>query len=260
MTGIDWPTLLAAYQQEQRARGLRPDTIRTRMSYLRRWSFDHQPNASRDDVVAWLARDDWAPATRKSARDALRSFYKWARKSGRIADDPTMDVDPIKVPQHLPRPASEDQVAAGVASSCRDRQLMVRLAANAGLRRSEIAQVRREDLGSDGKLLVRGKGGKERLVPMLPIIQAEIRSRPPGFLFPGRFTGHVHPDTVSTWIRQASGNSPHTFRHRFATRAYSGTKNLRGVQEALGHSSPDTTKVYILLADDALLDVMLAAA
>jgi len=61
-------------------------------------------------------------------------------------------------------------------------------------------------------------------------------------------------------VKAASGSSPHPFRHRFATRAYSGTKNLRGVQEALGHSSPDTTKVYILLADDALLDVMMAAA
>ena len=166
----------------------------------------------------------------------------------------------MKVPQHLPRPASEEQVAEGVASPCRDSALMVRLAANAGLRRSEIAQIRREDLGWDGKLLVRGKGGRERLVPLLPIIQAEIRSRPPGFLFPGRFTGHVDPSTVARWTRQASGSSPHPFRHRFATRAYSGTKNLRGVQEALGHSSPDTTKVYIQLADDALLDVMWAAA
>jgi integrase/recombinase XerC len=199
-------------------------------------------------------------ACSSSSQTILRSFYGWARKAGRIPDDPTLDVDPIRVPQHLPRPASEEQVAQGVAHPCRDRVLMVRLAANTGLRRSEIAQVRREDLGSDGKLLVRGKGGKERLVPMLPIIQAEIRSRPPGFLFPGRFTGHVHPDTVATWVKQASGNSPHPFRHRFATRAYSGTKNLRGVQEALGHSSPDTTKVYILLADDALLDVMMAAA
>lgn len=260
MTRDIWPGLLADYQRAEKARGHRDETIRTRMSYLRRWSVDHQPHASRDEVVAWLAREDWAPSTRKSARGALRSFYKWARKSGRILDDPTMDLDPVKVPQHLPRPASEEQVAEGIASGCRDRALMVRLAANCGLRRSEIAQLRREDLDDLGRLLVRGKGGKQRLVPVLPIIQAEIRSRPAGFLFPGRFTGHIHPATVARWTRQASGSSPHPFRHRFATRAYSGAKNLRGVQEALGHSSPDTTKVYIQLADDALLDVMWAAA
>jgi integrase/recombinase XerC len=260
MTHSDWPTLLADYRRSEKARGHRDETIRTRMSYLNRWAAEHEPAATSDEVVAWLARDDWAPSTRKSARGALRSFYRWARKAGRIANDPTLDLDPVKVPQHLPRPASEEQVAEGVASSCRDSALMVRLAANCGLRRSEIAQLRRDDLDDMGRLLVHGKGGKQRLVPVLPVIAAEIRTRPPGFLFPGRFTGHIHPSTVAKWTRQASGSSPHPFRHRFATRAYSGTKNLRGVQEALGHSSPDTTKVYIQLADDALLDVMWAAA
>ena len=98
MTSSDWPELLADYQQEERARGHRPETIRTRMSYLRRWSAVHEPEASRDEVVAWLARDGWAPSTRKSARGALRSFYKWARKAGRIMDDPTEDLDPGEGP------------------------------------------------------------------------------------------------------------------------------------------------------------------
>jgi len=230
------------------------------MSYLRRWSAEHEPEASRDEVVAWLARESWAPSTRKSARAALRSFYSFARRSGRISDDPTLDVGPVKVPRSLPRPASEEQVAAGLDAACPDVALMVRLAAQAGLRCGEIAQLRREDLGSDGKLLIRGKGGRERLVPLNPVLRRQVQSYPPGFLFPGRFTGHVDRSTVTRWVREASGSSPHPFRHRFATRAYSGTKNLRGVQEALGHSSPDTTKVYIQLADDALLDVMMAAA
>jgi len=255
-----WPQLLADYRKSEKARGHRDETVRTRMSYLRRFAAEHDPVVTRDTVITWLARDDWAPSTRKSARGALRSFYRWARRAGRILDDPTVDLDPVRVPQALPRPASESQVAKGAASGCRDSALMVRLAANAGLRRSEIAALRREDLDDLGRLLVHGKGGKQRLVPVLPVIQAEIRSRPPGFLFPGRFAGHVHPSTVAKWVKAASGSSPHPFRHRFATRAYSGTKNLRGVQEALGHSSPDTTKVYIQLADDALLDVMWAAA
>ena len=260
MTHNTWPVLLADYRISEKARGHRDETIRTRMSYLRRWAAGHEPDASADEVVAWLACPTWAPSTRKSARGALRSFYKWARRAGRVKVDPTVDLDPIRVPQSLPRPASESQVAKGAASGCRDSALMVRLAANAGLRRAEIAALRREDLDDMGRLLVHGKGGKQRLVPVLPIIQAEIRSRPSGFLFPGRFAGHLHPSTVARWTRQASGSSPHPFRHRFATRAYSGTKNLRGVQEALGHASPDTTKVYIQLADDALLDVMWAAA
>jgi len=153
MTRDAWPRLLAAYTMEQRARGIRPETIRTRMSYLRRFSAEHDPVVTRDTVITWLANDRWAPVLRR-----------------------------------------------------------------------------------------------------------QVESYPPGFLFPGRFSGHLDRSTVARWMKAASGSSPHPFRHRFATRAYSGTKNLRGVQEALGHSSPDTTKVYILLADDALLDVMMAAA
>jgi integrase/recombinase XerC len=260
MTAEQWPPLLAAYVMEQRARGLRPETIRTRMSYLNRWAAEHEPAATRDEMVVWLSRDGWAPATRKSALGALRSFYKWARKSGRMPFDPTLDLDPVRVPMSLPRPASEEQVTAGLDADCPHVALMVRLAAQAGLRRTEIAQLRREHLQSDGKLLVHGKGGRQRLIPLNPGLRAQVAGCPPGWLFPGRFTGHLHPATVAKWIKAASGSSPHPFRHRFATRAYSGTKNLRGVQEALGHSSPDTTKVYILLADDALLDVMMAAA
>jgi integrase len=260
MTRERWPALLEAYQVEKRAAGQRPETIRTRMSYLNRWAAEYPPTVDRDQVVGWLARDGWAPSTRKSARGALRSFYQWARKSGRTPVDPTEDVDPIKVPTYLPRPASETQVAAGITAGSPDVVLMVRLAANSGLRRTEIAQLRREDLGFNNKLLVHGKGGTQRLVPLLPIIAADIRARPAGYLFPGRFTGHLHPQTVTKWMRAASGSSPHPFRHRCATRAYSGTRDLRGVQEFLGHASPDTTKVYIQLADDALTNVMLAAA
>jgi len=180
MTTSAWSPLLAAYVMEQRARGLRPETIRTRMSYLRRFAAEHDPVVTRDMVITWLARASWAPSTRKSARGALRSFYKWAHRSGRIETDPTADLDPVRVPVSLPRPASEDQVKAGLGADCPHAALMVRLAAQAGLRRSEIAQLRREHLQSDGKLLIHGKGGRQRLIPLNPVLRAEIAAYPPG--------------------------------------------------------------------------------
>jgi len=256
---MDWINLLEDYVTAERAAGIRPESIRTRMSYLRRFAAQHQPEATMDQAVAWLANAAWSPATRKSARGAIVSFYTWARRTGRIPEDPTLDLPAVRVPRRLPRPASEEQLRHGLDADTPDVRLMVALAGQHGLRRSEIAQVRREDL-SDRRLLVHGKGGKERPVPLLPAVRAEIEARPAGFLFPGRFGGHLHPATVQRWIRAASGSSPHPFRHRFATRAYAGTRDLRGVQEALGHASAETTQVYVALADDALEAVVRAAA
>jgi site-specific recombinase XerC len=256
---MTWPAMLAAYETTM---GLthRPDTLRTRMSYLRRFADTMPLECTEAQVVAWLAeRDHWAQSTRKGGQGALRSFYRWAYRAGHVAHDPTRDLPPITVPQTLPRPATEEQVAAGRAVTCPDRLLMVELAAQHGLRRSEIAGLRRSDLTPDG-LHVVGKGGKHRLVPVTAAVRHAIASRPAGFVFPGRFAGHVHPSTVQRWVRDASGVSPHPHRHRFATRGYRGTRNLFAVQQVLGHKSASTTQIYVKLDMDALASVIDAAA
>lgn len=79
-------------------------------------------------------------------------------------------------------------------------------------------------------------------------------------MFPGRFSGHLHPATVQKHVKAAAGTAPHSLRHRFATRAYAGTRDLFGVQQVLGHSSPETTQVYVAIAGDALAAVVAAAA
>jgi integrase len=129
------------------------------------------------------------------------------------------------------------------------------------LRRSEIARLRREDLTPWG-LRVLGKGDKERLVPLSRrhAVRVAIERRPPGWLFPGRFSGHVHPSTVQKRVKSATGSSPHPFRARMATVAYAGTRDLFAVQRALGHASPETTLAYVALCDDAVAAVLDAAA
>ena len=258
MTTHSWPTLLADYSRE-RSLQHRPETLRTRMSYLRRFAATNRPDATADEVVAWLAgHEHWTPATRKSAQCALRSFYRWAHRTGRLPDDPCGDLEPITVPPNLPRPATEAQVAAGREAGCEDVRLMVELAAQHGLRRSEIAGLRRDHLTPDG-LHVVGKGGRHRLVPLAPATRRAIESRPPGWVFPGRFAGHVHPATVQRKVREASGISPHPHRHRCATRGYRGTRDLFAVQRVLGHRSAATTQLYVALEVDALAAVIEAA-
>ena len=259
MDGEGWPQLLVAYQLEQRAKGQSPETIRTRMSYLRRFSAAHAPDAGRCELVAWLACPTWSPGTRKSAQAALRSFSRWMVVSGRAQVNPAAELDPVSVPKRLPRPAAEWQVEAGCDATDQGDALMVELAARAGLRRSEIAALRREDLTPWGLHIV-GKGGRHRMVPVGPRLRRLLEDRPPGYLFPGRFTGHVHPATVQRHVKAAAGTAPHSLRHRFATRAYAGTSDLFAVQQLLGHASPETTQVYVAIAGTSLAAAVQAAA
>ena len=256
-----WPAALAGWAGAERAAGHSRETVRTRGSYLARFAAAHPDgpgSVTPQMVTVWLARRDWSPATRKSAQGALRSYFRWALGAGGVDRDPTALLAPVRVPERLPVPAAAAAAAAERTIACPDRRLMVALAARMGLRRSEIARVATADVLPQG-LLVHGKGGRQRVVPMPPDVRAEIARRPAGFVFPGRFGGHVHPQTVADWIRQETGSSPHPLRTRFATRAYRGTKDLFGVQKVLGHASPETTMVYTRIDTDDLAAVMAAA-
>lgn len=110
-----------------------------------------------------------------------------------------------------------------------------------------------------GGLHVHGKGGKDRVLPLTTDLRRELERRPRGWLFPGRFTGHVHPSTVQKRVREAAGVAPHAHRHRFGTRAYAGTRDLRAVQTLLGHASPETTQVYVAVTGDGLAAAVEAA-
>lgn len=259
MTRDDWPRLLAAYTLEMRARGHSRETLRTRRSYLDRWTKTHEPVVTRAELVAWLAHPSWAPGTRKSAQGALRSFYGWMVDAGHLEHSPAACLRPVRVPRGLPRPASEAQVEAGCRADDPDTALMVRLAAELGLRRSEIAGLRGQDVTPWG-LHVHGKGGKDRLIPLPADLRWELEQRPRGWVFPGRFTGHVHPSTVQKKVRAAAGVATHAHRHRFGTRAYAGTRDLRAVQQLMGHASPETTQVYVEITGDGLTAAVAAAA
>lgn len=243
-------------------RGQSSATLRLRLSFLRRFA-EEMPNvaASRQDMITWLAsHEHWSAQTRSSARSALVSFYRWRVLSGRAQANPASDLPSVRIPPRLPRPAREDQVEVGCASAHPHAPLAVALAARAGLRRSEIQGLRREDLTPAG-LLVRGKGGRERLLPIGADLREAILARPPGWLFPSRRgDGPVHHDTVARWVKAASGSAPHALRHRFATRVYGARRDLLATQRLLGHSSPATTQVYVALAPDVLAEAMTAAA
>jgi len=216
-----------------------------------------------DDLALYLSHDGWAPETRKSARASVKSFYGWALDTDRIERDPSRRLPAVRAPLGRPRPAPERVVSHALAAADPRGRLMVGLAAFAGLRRAEIAQVHTGDVTEDGELRIRGKGGKVRMVPLAAMLLDQLRALPEGYAFPSWGAGgHVSAGHVGEIVTRLLGPgwSTHTLRHRFATRAYSGDRDILAVQQLLGHASVRTTQTYTAVPDGALRAAVAAAA
>lgn len=266
------------------ASGSRPGTIGLRRSYLHRLerAVTDLLTATPAQLVDWLSNPAWAPETRKAARSTVTTFYKWAFLFGHITRDLGELMPRVRVPRTLPRPAPTSVVETALAAASDRDRLMILLAAHGGLRRGEIAGLRWANINHDEQTMtILGKGGDLRTVPMVPVVAdaltAERGRRAAGhwgtgwrfspdprsaWVFPcARYDGPMHPDTVGKTLAMLLGDrwTAHTLRHRFATKAYSGTRDLRAVQELLGHTRPETTARYVAVANDDLRRAAMAA-
>lgn len=223
------------------------------------WSADrHIPleTVTPNDVVDWLDSRSLGPRTRYAYTSALATFYRWSVREEHLPVDPTLRVDRPRLGRYLPRPAPLEIVMR--ALDCGDLRvvLMIACGAFAGMRRAEIASVRVEDLllaNDPPMILLHGKGGRERLVPLHDEILSALRAYgipKTGWLFPSPTTGRgITPNYVGNLITaaltEAGGHiSPHQLRHLFGTNSYAVCSDLRVVQELLGHASPATTAIY----------------
>jgi len=238
------------------------------------------------DFVATLAagsdeRPAVAPATLQRKVACLRSFYRHLRRQDLVTDDPTVHLRAPRQSRRLPHVLSRDDVAAligqpqGTApAALRDRALLEIMYA-CGLRASEAIGLEVGDIDlEDGILRARGKGAKERLVPIgsaaaraLSVYLTRGRPRLVGDRMEARlFVNHRgsgltrqglykivqrHARTAGLEGRM----SPHTLRHTFATHLLAGGCDLRSLQEMLGHADIATTQVYTHLSADRLKDV-----
>jgi integrase len=276
-----WVAAIDAYLISLAAMGQRDSTIHLRRALLTRMArgLGCGPcEVTAERLVAWFGRQrNWEIETRRSYRAAARGFFAWCYKTGRLPIYLADELPRVRSAQPHARPAP-DAVWAGLLTAAAPREaLMALLAAEAGLRRAEVAQVHRRDLidGTDGSsLLVHGKGGKQRVVPISDSLAELLRQGAPGhtperaaygdggWLFPS-VDGHLSPDCVGRLISKLmpKGWTMHTLRHRFATRAYRrGTHNLRAVQVLLGHASIATTERYLAVDDSEIRAAMVAAA
>ena len=264
-----WDTALHTFEVALRAAGRRETTIGTRLRHVRQMARALPRTApaevSADQLLEWAAERDWAPETRHSYYVSIRAFYAALRIDPSPADALPTISRPVPPPRPTPERVYRDALAA---ADERTRAILV-LAGAAGLRRGEIVRVNIADLSDDGDaplLLVRAKGGHDRLIPVTAEIAGLIRTRcaadpDGGWAFPSRDGGHIRPRWASKLAARVlpPGWSLHSLRHRFATTAYSADRDLLAVQRLLGHSSVATTQRYTAPPDDAMRRALDAA-
>ena len=264
MTNLTNDDLIGLWLDWYRAGTVSPGTLKVRRTHLRRLG-EHVDllTATEDDLVALLAsKADLSANYRHALAASFKSFYQWAHRRGFRPDDPTVGLRPVPVPPGLPKPVPEHVLAKALELADAETRLMLLLGAYAGLRRAEIAAVHSEHITGSG-LIVKGKGGKERRIPIHPRLAAELNLINgwafPSTVYPGL---HVSPSYISARLDRVlpAPYTPHSLRHRFATMAYRTSCDLRAVQALLGHTKPETTARYTLTGDDDLRRAVLGIA
>lgn len=237
--------------------------------------------ATREDLFAVLAeRGRSGIGARSSARmlSAMRLFYRHLLRTGRIAVDPTALIDAPKLPKPLPKALGESEVelllnTPDVATplGLRDRAMLEMMYAT-GLRVTELVTLEVDHVNlRQGALRVRGKGDKDRLVPVGEVAldwltryvnesrPSLLKSRPSKSLFVTSRRTPLSRKTFWLIVKKLAARagihrpiSPHGLRHAFATHLLNHGADLRVLQMLLGHASLSTTQIYTLIAREGL--------
>jgi len=245
--------------------------------------------AGADDLSRYLAnlrKQKRAPATIARHLSALRQYYRFLLSEGRRDSDPTLHLERPRQAKRLPKIISADAasklldvITAQKQNPATARlQLLCELLYGAGLRASEVVTLSFNAYrAGQNALLVRGKGDKERMVPLTPpavrafedylLVRKELlgTEKSQKFLFPSRGgTGHYTRQRLHQEIKNlalAAGLdpkqlTPHVLRHAFATHMLEGGADLRSVQQLLGHTDISTTQIYTHVTTQRLRDTV----
>ncbi len=252
--------------------------------------------AERGDIERYLIDLDTAGmshATRARRLSAIRQFYRFAFEENWRTDNPAINIKGPKREKRLPKTLTEDEVdrllvasgqAGRGAEQVRNRCLMELLYAT-GMRVTELVSLPVSSArGNPRMLLVRGKGGKERMVPLSPLaretlmdwltlrdeMEDALKAQNGGggskYLFPSRgktgfltrhrFYGLIKEIAVAAGVSPGKV-TPHTLRHAFATHLLARGADLRTIQTLLGHADVATTEIYTHVLDERLKELVL---
>ena len=236
------------------------------------------------DFLLWLNSQNLRAASSARILAAVRGYQKYLLLENLRTDDPSQQVKSPKLPKRLPKALTQSQVMALLSAAgpepddetadvlrLRNRAIL-ELMYSSGCRVSEVAQLDLDEMVQGGWVRIRGKGSKERLVPVGSFAQRAIdayliRSRPllsakaggPA-LFLNQRGSRLSRQSIWEVIQSAGVGcglsvSPHSLRHSFATHLIEGGADVRVVQELLGHASVATTQIYTLVTIDTLREV-----
>ena len=248
---------LPLYEQHLAARGLRDATITAYVGWVQRlasWADADPATLSADDLERWIGEHrHWKPWTHQKATQAAIYYYGWLAERGLREDNPAAGLRPARRPTPVPDPCPEDTYRAALANATGQDYWRLRLAAETGMRRAELAACHSGDvqqLVTGPALRIDGKGGRIRYLPIPDDLAAWITMQH-GWVFPAH-GGHMEPCSVGCWYRRHLGLHVHTLRHRYATLAYHAGHDLNAVRQLLGHSDPQTTTIYVAVAAEDL--------
>lgn len=238
------------------------------------------------DLRAWMAQERGRGVGARSlarALSAVKGFTGWLAEREGVDATTVLSARSPKFRRKLPRPLTEDGAAAmigAVGDQAREDWVAARDSAvltvlyGCGLRISEALGLKASDHPLPEVLRIMGKGGKQRLVPVLPAAQEAVEryvalcpfDLTEGVLFRGTRGGPLNPRLIAAVMEKARGQlglpataTPHAMRHSFATHLLSAGGDLRAIQELLGHASLSTTQAYTSVDAARLMEVYRAA-
>ena len=235
------------------------------------------------DLRAWMAKlrkEELSSRSIARKLSSLKSYYRWLAQREHFDPSIVLAFKAPKFQSKIPRPLSEEgalQMLETVPQQSLEPWIAARdlaivsLLYGCGLRISEALDLRARSTPLGNSVKITGKGGKERLVPILPLI-AEAVARylhlcpfplsPQDQIFRGARGGPLNPRLVQKTVQQArlqlglpANATPHAMRHSFATHLLSAGADLRSIQELLGHASLSTTQAYTAVDTARLMDV-----
>lgn len=245
--------------------------------------------ATAAQLAAWtndLAERGLAPASQARKLSALRRFFRFLFEEGDRKDDPTARLDGPSPSRDVPDVLSREEVSRLIAACGDDVRLacLVELLYGAGLRASELVSLtmgslprRKGGRWAGGDIIIRGKGGKERLCPLgRPALEAlskwleerqagDAKIRAEDFVFPSRgASGHLTRRRLGQLLEALALEAgldparvhPHALRHAYATHLLQGGADLRAVQMLLGHADIATTQIYTHVLTDELQELL----
>lgn len=275
-----WEDSVEEWLSWLRLSGMSKNSIKQRRGCVRvvarRSATNHPREVTLKILVEVCANAGWSNDYRKSVRQSLVSYFEWAIAQDLVTTNPAASMPKVSESPPNPKPAP-DSVWFDLLDKAPPRvRLMALLAGEVGMRRAEVACVHADDLLEDVygySLIVHGKGGKQRVVPITLSLAEEFKAYVlkegvvGKHIFPGGPRGintgrpHVTPEYVGELVGSLMpiGWTMHKLRHRFATRGHGGTQDIMAVSKALGHASVATTQRYVAVSQQDMRRVSEAA-